>query len=112
MSNMKFLSCFQGDRDRGREEQEVEAPLPVLNLPAFTYQPIADGANIRVLTVTPGQSTDPVAGELSDVALASVRNNYVALSYCWGSEDATREITCNAQALKITPALQDRKSHV
>lgn len=112
MSNMKFLSCFQGDRDRGREEQEAEAPLPVLNLPAFTYQPIADGANIRVLTVTPGQSTDPVAGELSDVALASVRNNYVALSYCWGSEDATREITCNAQALKITPALEVALCHI
>lgn len=73
---MKFLSCFQGDRDRGREEEEAQAPLPsILNLPAFTYQSIADGANIRVLTVPPGQPTDPLAGELSDVALCHIRHS-------------------------------------
>ncbi|KAE9363365.1 HET-domain-containing protein [Stipitochalara longipes BDJ] len=62
----------------------------------YSRRPVAEN-EIRLITLLPGQETDKIECELSTGTLEAIIKNtaYEALSYCWGTLDATVEIYIN-----------------
>jgi hypothetical protein len=67
-------------------------------LEKFPYPPLPVGVDaLRILSVEPGDFSDPVVGTLTSVAFSS-KPRYVALSYTWGDpypDNATLPISSN-----------------
>ena len=64
--------------------------------------------HIRILTLHPGSSEQPVQCSLTTIAVDSVVDGghpYEALSYAWGSENDQPEISCDGRMLSITQDL-------
>jgi hypothetical protein len=59
----------------------------------YSRLPVAEN-EIRLITLLPGRKTDQIECELSTRMLEAITDNstYEALSYCWGTLDATMKI--------------------
>ncbi|KAG7289929.1 hypothetical protein NEMBOFW57_006306 [Staphylotrichum longicolle] len=71
------------------------------------YRPLPDGYYIRLLTLTPGQKTDPISVTLTVTDLDSAPP-FEALSYVWGKIDSPADlvpITCDGHPFGVTPNL-------
>ena len=82
------------------QEQDEKIPLP-------SYKPLLQPqTQCRLLCILPGRNSDPVVCTTSVVSLADAEGRYHALSYCWGSQDRARPITCDGHIINITPNLE------
>jgi hypothetical protein len=75
---------------------------------AYTYQPLpkppiwSQPSHItRVLCLRPGTGDDPLACDLELVNLNEAFPPYEALSYVWGSEEASHTLVCGSSQLSI-----------
>lgn len=67
---------------------------------------ISAPAHVRLLNVAPStEYDDPLICTLSAAPLAEVNENYVTLSYCWGSTERTSPIQINGVPYYITKEL-------
>ena len=72
-----------------------------------SYKPLAKPqTHCRLLCIQPGRSSDPIVCTTSVVDVAEAAGRYHSLSYCWGSQDRTRPITCDGQSLNVTLNLE------
>lgn len=62
-------------------------------------------SEIRIFEISPAIDNDDVHGKLIIAPLENVTNNYVALSYCWGSSAKTHAIYCDGRRLMVTSSL-------
>jgi hypothetical protein len=73
------------------------------NLNAFTYPAIEHDKQIRLLTIKPGQISDPISCKLSHESLDDPeRPRYDTMSHTWGSQEDPLDITCNGQCVWTT----------
>ena len=70
---------------------------------AFAYDPVS--ADFRIFALSPGTKKDAIAGKLEDANFRDAADTFNALSYCWGGEDFTEEISLNGSVFKVTPNL-------
>ncbi|QRC99090.1 hypothetical protein JI435_064340, partial [Parastagonospora nodorum SN15] len=74
----------------------------------FRYDRLPSAKSLRILSLWPAQSGEPVQVSLETVPEAYVTNSLSgcqALSYVWGNTDRTTIITCNGKTLGITKNL-------
>lgn len=81
--------------------QSGEASTPV---PAYEYIALPEGPFIRMLTVHPGETKDPLKGKLELFNINS-SEKYEPLSYVWGNSDRTHEIICDGGRLGLITSL-------
>ncbi|KAF4626530.1 hypothetical protein G7Y89_g11629 [Cudoniella acicularis] len=72
----------------------------------FTYSPLEEDRQFRLLRLEPGQDTDPLSCELFDHSLDEAPN-YDALSYTWGSNHPLYEIRCGGHNFQVTKNLHE-----
>ncbi|KAK0669937.1 heterokaryon incompatibility protein-domain-containing protein [Cercophora samala] len=83
-----------------------------MSLPHFEYQPIDQSvAQIRVLTLHPGSSGDPISCSLTHHRLQH-DNDYEALSYCWGDPTPNHLISIDTASLRVTKSAHDALRHL
>ncbi len=71
-----------------------------------------DANEIRLLTLLPNnENDDRVCGTLKHVSLINPPE-YVALSYCWGEQSITKEITINGVPVQVTTNLDSALRHL
>lgn len=68
---------------------------------SYNYQPLIDDAEIRILTLQPGQWDAPIECQLRHSSLDK-EPDYEALSYVWGDPTETRSISLNQHDFRIT----------
>ena len=89
-----------------RKSQQPTPQLEDNRLPP-SYKPLLrPHSEIRLLCVLPGRVSDPIICTTSVVSLAEAEGRYNALSYCWGSQDRTRPITCDGNSFNVTLNLE------
>ncbi|KAI0442937.1 heterokaryon incompatibility protein-domain-containing protein [Xylaria telfairii] len=71
---------------------------------AYEYTAIVAPQTIRLMHLHPGSETDPIHISLVVTALDSVPD-FESISYCWGSEQGKRQVTCDGASLSITNSL-------
>ncbi|KAE9376863.1 HET-domain-containing protein, partial [Stipitochalara longipes BDJ] len=71
----------------------------------------ADTNEIRLLTLLPNDEKDHVCCTLKHVSLINPPE-YVALSYCWGDQSITTEITINGVSVQVTANLESALRHL
>lgn len=72
-----------------------------------SYKPLPQPqTDCRLLCVLPGRISDPIICTTSVISVAEAVGIYHALSYCWGSQDRTRAVTCDKAAIEVTPNLE------
>ncbi|KAI1119815.1 heterokaryon incompatibility protein-domain-containing protein [Nemania abortiva] len=71
---------------------------------AYEYKAIAAPRTIRLMHLQPGTETDPIHLSLVTTTLDSAPD-FEAISYCWGSSQEERQVTCNGATLHITNSL-------
>jgi hypothetical protein len=81
----------------------LQGPVQLKEMETFEYSrlPIAEN-EIRLITLLPGRKTDELECELSIRTLEAITDNptYEALSYCWGTLDATMKVYINDGPLR------------
>ncbi|KAI0189064.1 heterokaryon incompatibility protein-domain-containing protein [Astrocystis sublimbata] len=70
----------------------------------YEYAAITAPRAIRVMRLHPGLETDPIQISLEVTALDSAPN-FESISYCWGTNQDRREVTCDGATLYITNSL-------
>jgi hypothetical protein len=70
-----------------------------------SWRPLADLDQARILTLAPGQSTDPLSCTLHEISLNDVQDAYIAISYAWGGVDLDQTVTCDGLPVSITSNL-------
>jgi hypothetical protein len=87
-------------------------PSNVILLASMEYSALDTDANeIRLLTLLPDDENGRVCCTLMHVSLINPPE-YVALSYCWGDQAITREITINGVQVQITTNLESALRHL
>lgn len=76
-------------------------------LPQYRYEQLSKEDHIRILTLLPGRTDDPINCQVIQTARNDASETYEAISYCWGDPKATVDITCNGQRLSVTLNLRD-----
>ncbi|KAM0463716.1 hypothetical protein ACHAO4_000438 [Trichoderma viride] len=71
---------------------------------AYSYTPLPDNRTIRVLTLYGGNPKDPLRGQLDPISV-DVAGDYEPLSYVWGDDTLTHEISLPTARLKLTASL-------
>lgn len=71
---------------------------------AYSYRCLPDDHSIRMLTLQPGKSDDPLVGELDFVNIESA-GVYEPLSYVWGDPRTKYTIIFDTEELEITTSL-------
>lgn len=72
----------------------------------YTYQPLSDGNEIRLLAILPGRFGDPIKCTLSTVCLDD-EPVFEALSYTWGSMSKDSSLICDLKSLNVTSNLYE-----
>lgn len=80
--------------------------------PTFQYTELAEGQNIRLLTLLPGDAADPLSCTLEHHCLDHLGVPYEALSYCWGDPDPICSIIVDDTILKIAVNLRSALHHL
>ncbi|KAK8022394.1 hypothetical protein PG993_013161 [Apiospora rasikravindrae] len=70
----------------------------------YVYTTIPQGEYIRLLELTPGETSDGISVSLQIVPLRNCAP-YTALSYVWGVSNTSVSIICNGQSLTIQSSL-------
>lgn len=73
------------------------------------YQPITQDNEIRLLVLEPGTPGDELECHLINVKL-SWRTRYEAISYAWGDESVTRQLSCSGRTMDVHVTLHDALS--
>jgi hypothetical protein len=68
--------------------------------PSYEYTPLPDTNSFRLLTIHPGESTEPLTLSLTPVHFSGRVPAYEALSYVWGLEPGYETARCNGRLLK------------
>ncbi|KAL7902402.1 heterokaryon incompatibility domain-containing protein [Trichoderma sp. SZMC 28014] len=71
---------------------------------AYSYTPLPDNRTIRVLTLYGGNPKDPLRGHLDPVPVDAA-GDYEPLSYVWGDDTLSHEISLPTARLKLTASL-------
>jgi hypothetical protein len=98
---------FQVDYESSDEEQIQHREQ---NAADFPYDDLPCANSLRILSLAPGHSTEPISVSLETVSedqIAGRLSSCKALSYIWGPPTRTQLMTCNGAKLKITPNLED-----
>lgn len=77
--------------------------VPPLDMRLYQYQTISSDSDLeitRIFHLAPGLPADPVVGSLMKMDIADPLP-FEALSYVWGPDTATEDITCDDAALRI-----------
>ena len=74
------------------------------SLERYHYTPLPDGPYIRILTIFPGDPSDPIRGEL-ELFNTNTGGDYEPVSYVWGDPSRSHEIVCNGKTLSLTASL-------
>jgi hypothetical protein len=80
----------------------------------FHYSRLDNESNpelIRLISLHPGKQSDSIICDLEPTSLAQ-SPSYRALSYCWGGQVPTVDISCNGKCLKITANLATALRHI
>ncbi|KAF2720714.1 hypothetical protein K431DRAFT_199857, partial [Polychaeton citri CBS 116435] len=80
----------------------------------YSYEVLADPDNIRLLSIMPGCSTQPLECSLTEVSLWE-HPIFTALSYTWGMDSSWRShfwILCNGKRLQVTANLYQCLIHL
>jgi hypothetical protein len=72
---------------------------------SYIYTPFTNNFTIRILTLEPGTGDDPLVGHLGFENL-DLNPQYEAISYCWGTDGRSSEITCDGKALPLTKSIE------
>ncbi|KAI1394361.1 heterokaryon incompatibility protein-domain-containing protein [Hypoxylon trugodes] len=75
-------------------------------MPLFQYLPLTSHDTIRILLLEPGFSNDPIKCTTREVTLTSAAGQYEAVSYAWGEQVPTINITCDQQELFVTAIVE------
>ena len=78
----------------------------------FRHRKLDKDANIRLLTVLPGQLSDSLSCTVQHHSLDVVEATYEALSYYWGDPQPVCPITLNGGNVKITRNLESALRHL
>ena len=84
-----------------QQQQQEDAPFPPIHKPLPQPQ-----TECRLVCILSGRMSDPLVCSTSVVRVAEAAGKYHALSYCWGSQDRTRPVTCDGQTLNVTSNLE------
>ncbi|KAH8651614.1 heterokaryon incompatibility protein-domain-containing protein [Tricladium varicosporioides] len=79
----------------------------------FRYQPLSSSeARFRVLSLLPGNDSDPIHCKLSEESVEGSVNQYEALSYLWGNPKQTEIITIDDCKLGVTANVLSALQHL
>lgn len=82
-------------------------PQPAITVRnTYQYTPFRDTNSIRILTLQPGRSADPLVGSLS-VEHLTTAEPYEAISYVWGTGARCFELSCDDEFLPLTQSIHD-----
>lgn len=73
----------------------------------YTYTPLPSPRSLRLLNLQPGYTHDALTGTIEVADLAGSMNQYIALSYVWGTRTADVEIVIDDSMLLITENLAE-----
>lgn len=73
-------------------------------IPSYRYDGVHDDHSIRMLTLDPGTSDNPLRGSLALFDIDSGQD-YETISYTWGEPTRDSEIVCDGKRIGITPSL-------
>lgn len=73
----------------------------------YAYTPLPTPKSLRLLKLHPGRAHDPLIGTIEVADLAESMNQYIALSYVWGTRTADVEIFIEDSMLQITENLAE-----
>jgi hypothetical protein len=78
------------------------------------YHPLQSSTSVRLIELQVGSREDTIKCRLIVVESLDVVPNYEALSYCWGSKDGTKVVTCDSEAkpFMVTANLFDALKHL
>ncbi|KAF2730639.1 HET-domain-containing protein [Polyplosphaeria fusca] len=105
---MQCLSqCLPVRKSRRREPvrrrvSDKAGAAQLAKYPASIYQPLPEDRYIRVLELFPGRENDPIECGLRILSLRESKGKYEAISYVWGDDGDTTDITCNGGRKSIT----------
>ncbi|KAH4350890.1 hypothetical protein HBH98_038780 [Parastagonospora nodorum] len=71
----------------------------------YTYKPLPDHHNTRLLHLQPGLPGEPLYGSLAITNLDNCGCTYEAVSYAWGSSAKSQYISLDSRKLAITESL-------
>src|SRR5579871_17220 len=77
----------------------------------YTYDPIPEGENLRVLKLEPGHFDDPIRCHLQVVSLQDARRKYESISYVWGDQNSVRWILIDEKRFSVTTSLFEALRH-
>ncbi|KAI1299868.1 heterokaryon incompatibility protein-domain-containing protein [Xylaria venustula] len=77
---------------------------------SYEYSAIEAPRTIRLMHLHPGQETDPIRLSLVTTSLDPAPE-FEAISYCWGTAQDKRQVTCNDASLYITNSLFTGLAH-
>lgn len=83
--------------------QHHREPVPPLDMRVYQYQTISSAPDLeitRVFRLAPGAPLDPVIGNLIEMNISDPEP-FEAISYVWGPDRTTEDITCDDAALRI-----------
>jgi hypothetical protein len=73
------------------------------------FQPLPDEDDrsyLRLLRLQPGDYSDPIECTLEIVTHEESKDQYEAISYCWGNSNDTIPIVCNGLHVPVTRSLE------
>jgi hypothetical protein len=98
----------RGGRKKPHKTENPQKKETVLESPKrnvhYQYEKLLYTNSIRIFSLKPGVSTDPLAIFLEQVMLERL-SEVEALSYVWGSSPRRHEILCNEKCLRISDNL-------
>lgn len=78
---------------------------------AYEYQPLEDEPHgtIRLLKLLPGKAPEQIACQLQQ---ATVDEDFIAISYVWGTDPVTERISVNGQSFYVRQNLHQCLLHI
>jgi hypothetical protein len=79
----------------------------------YQYRELQHARNIRLLRYSGRSDSNDVRFHLSENSLKMVDGEFIAISYCWGSETQTKSLPISSSAyLKVTKTVDSLLRHV
>lgn len=71
----------------------------------YVYTPLSKPESLRVATLLPGLTTDPLRATVQEHDLDDESLRYEAVSYCWGEVNRDFHVLCDDRAIMVTENL-------
>ncbi|CAN8105391.1 unnamed protein product [Discula destructiva] len=101
----RLLHRSASDSDSESDEPGSDGSGPEIASEDYQYAAFSAPDRIRLLSLKPGKSSDPIRCELFEARLASCSGQYEAVSYVWGPQKDLTRIQINEHGLGIGPNL-------